>query len=119
MTFPLQIDLQPNCLIVRLPGMFDCLSWEPGNGGAASASGVANLQVGLNGFFSWVMLAEDFGLLFNARSVLDDADGEWWEPSVKLKRIIVAFTRFLGGQLVLPFIRRCHKGSRKAGGLKA
>ena len=46
MISPLQIDLQPNCLIARFPGMFTCLSWAPWNGGEASASVVANLQVG-------------------------------------------------------------------------
>ncbi|MFZ1745399.1 MAG: adenosylcobinamide amidohydrolase [Nitrospirales bacterium] len=42
----------------------------------------------------WVHAFVTVGLS-NARSVLDDADGEWWEPAVKLKRIIVPFTWFL------------------------
>ncbi|MCA9499734.1 MAG: adenosylcobinamide amidohydrolase, partial [Nitrospira sp.] len=72
MTSPLQIDLQPNCLIVRFPGIFDCLSWAPWNGGEASASGVANVQVGHNGSFSSSTLAEDFGLLFKSHSLIPE-----------------------------------------------
>ncbi|WP_342347086.1 adenosylcobinamide amidohydrolase [uncultured Nitrospira sp.] len=71
-TSPLQIDLQPNCLIVRFPGIFDCLSWAPWNGGDVSASGVANVQVGLNGSSSSATLAEDFGLLFKAHSLIPE-----------------------------------------------
>lgn len=72
MITPLQINLQPNCLIVRFPGMFNCLSWAPWNGGEASASVVANLQVGLNGSSSGATPAEDFGLLFQAHSLIPD-----------------------------------------------
>ncbi|MEO8326628.1 MAG: adenosylcobinamide amidohydrolase [Nitrospirota bacterium] len=71
-TSPLQIDLQPNCLIVRFPGIFDCLSWAPWNGGEVSASGVANVQVGLNGSSSSATLAEDFGVLFKAHSLIPE-----------------------------------------------
>lgn len=71
-TSPLQIDLQPNCLIVRFPGIFNCLSWAPWNGGEASASGVANVQVGLNGSSSSATLSEDFGLLFKTHSLIPE-----------------------------------------------
>ncbi len=69
---PLQIDLQPHCLIVRLPGMFNCLSWAPWNGGEVSASVVANVQVGLNGSSSRTTLADDFGLLFKTHSLVPE-----------------------------------------------
>ena len=69
MTSPLQIDLQSNCLIVRFPGMFDCLSWAPWKGGDTSASAVASRQVDLNGSCSSAMMAEDFSRLFKAVSL--------------------------------------------------
>ncbi|GJL70172.1 MAG: hypothetical protein NPIRA06_28070 [Nitrospirales bacterium] len=69
---PLQIDLQSNCVIVRFPGNFNCLSWAPWNGGEASASGVANVQVGLHGSSTLATLAEDFGLLFKAHSLIPE-----------------------------------------------
>lgn len=71
-TSPLQIDLQPNCLIVRFPAVFDCLSWAPWNGGEASASAVANCQVGLNGSGSSDTLAEDFQRVFDGVSLLPE-----------------------------------------------
>ena len=72
MISPPQIDLRPNCLIVRFPGMFTCLSWAPWNGGEASASMVANLQVGLNGPSSAVTPAEDLKVLFTAHSLIPE-----------------------------------------------
>ncbi|MDR4461132.1 MAG: adenosylcobinamide amidohydrolase [Nitrospirales bacterium] len=72
MTSPLQIDLQPHCLLIRFPGIFNCLSWAPWNGGEASASGVANVQVGLNGSSSSATVGADFGLLFKAHSLIPE-----------------------------------------------
>lgn len=69
MTSPLQIDLQPNCLIVRFPEVFDCLSWAPWKGGDTSASAVVSRQVDLNGSTSSATLDEDFLRLFNAVSL--------------------------------------------------
>ncbi len=72
MISPLQIDLRPHCLFVRFPRIFDCLSWAPWNGGETSASGVANVQVGFNGSSSSATLAEDFGVLFKAHSLIPE-----------------------------------------------
>lgn len=72
MISPLQIDLQPNCLIARFPGLFTCLSWAPWNGGEASASVVANLQVGLNGSSSAASPAEDWRVLFQVHSLIPE-----------------------------------------------
>ena len=52
--------------------MFTCLSWAPWNGGEASASVVANLQVGLNGPSSAVTPAEDLKVLFTAHSLIPE-----------------------------------------------
>ncbi|WNM56727.1 adenosylcobinamide amidohydrolase [Candidatus Nitrospira allomarina] len=72
MISPLQIDLRPNCLIARFPGMFTCLSWAPWNGGEASASGVANFQVGRNGSSPAATPAEDLGILLKAHSLIPE-----------------------------------------------
>ena len=72
MTSPLQIDLQPHCLLIRFPGIFNCLSWAPWNGGETSASVVANVQVGLNRSFSSATLAGDFGVLFKSHSLIPE-----------------------------------------------
>ena len=72
MTSPLQIDLQHDCLIVRFPGIFDCLSWAPWNGGATSASAVVNRQVSLRKAGSSVAMADDFRRLFKSVSLLPE-----------------------------------------------
>lgn len=66
LTSPLRIHTVPNCLIVRFPQVFECLSWAPWNGGETSASAVANRQVGLHEAGSTDTIAEDFRRLLTA-----------------------------------------------------
>lgn len=72
LTSPLHIHTVSNCLIVRFPEVFQCLSWAPWNGGEASASAVANRQVGLHGAGSTDTIREDFRHLFESVSLAPD-----------------------------------------------
>ncbi len=71
-TSPLRINTGPDCLVVRFPRVFGCLSWAPWNGGETSASVVVNRQVDLHGSCSSDTIAEDFRRLFKEVSLVPD-----------------------------------------------
>ncbi len=63
LTSPLRIATRTDCLIVRFPGIFECLSWAPWNGGKVSVSAVVNRQVGRQGSCSLDTIDNDFRCL--------------------------------------------------------
>jgi adenosylcobinamide amidohydrolase len=71
-TSPLQIHSIADCLVVRFPQVFNCLSWAPWNGGEVTASAVVNRQVDLHGSCSSDTIAEGFWPLFKEASLVPE-----------------------------------------------
>ena len=71
-TSSLQINTVIDCLVVRFPRVFGCLSWAPWNGGETSASAVVNRQVDSHVSCSSNTIHEDFRRLFKEVSLLPE-----------------------------------------------
>jgi len=71
-TSPLQINTVLDCLVVRFPQVYDCLSWAPWNGGETVASAVLNRQVESQSSCSSKTISEDFRNLCKEVSLLPD-----------------------------------------------
>ncbi len=72
MSSPLQLDVGPDCLIIRFPSVFKCLSWAPWNGGETLVSAVVNRHVDLHGSCSFETIPKDFRRLFKEISLVPD-----------------------------------------------
>ncbi len=72
MSSSLQLDARPDCLIIRFPSVFKCLSWAPWNGGDSLVSAVVNRHVDLHGSCSFETIPEDFRQLFKEISLVPD-----------------------------------------------
>jgi len=71
-TSPLRVAVEPQCLIVGFPSMFDCISWAPWKGGSVAASAVLNRQVGLHGPDSLEVFADEVGRLCRVHSLVPE-----------------------------------------------
>ena len=72
MTSPIRINTVSNCLVVRFPQVFGCLSWAPWNGGETLASAVVNRQVDSHGSRPSDTIAENFLDLFKEFSLVPE-----------------------------------------------
>ncbi|MDR4495598.1 MAG: adenosylcobinamide amidohydrolase [Nitrospirales bacterium] len=68
----LRVAVEPHCLIVRFPGMFDCVSWASWKGGSVSASAVLNCQVGLHGPDSPEVFVDEVGRLCRVHALVPE-----------------------------------------------
>ncbi len=66
----LQIAVERDCLIVRFPGLFDCISWASWRSGCVPASAVLNRQVALNGLDNPTSFADEIGRLCGIHSLI-------------------------------------------------
>lgn len=71
-TSRLQITTLQDCLVIRFPRVYDCLSWAPWNGGATSASAIVNRHVDTQVPCSSNMIPGDFRRLFKEVSLLPE-----------------------------------------------
>jgi len=61
-----------DCLVVRFPKVFECLSWAPWNGGESSASVVVNRQIDAHVSCSTNRIFEDFQRLFKELTLVPE-----------------------------------------------
>ncbi len=68
----LEITTAFDCLVVRFPGLFNCLSWAPWNGGEKEASAIVNRQVDLHSTCSLDTIDRDFHRVFQNVGVVPE-----------------------------------------------